>query len=183
MATGASFYTLSSPTALCAFIAGVSHYLFAFPSLSFLGLFSLFSTSLLFPFPFSILPILLSSNHSHYFNGFFFFSKKKRAYSQPLLRVKALLVLLRVNLMRSLSTRLFLYGTPGTLLVYLSLRCHMVRPLRPLMLGCFLVRWVSLVPLRFQTLEKILIFRLGRDFESRCLSSLISFRGIQGWPI
>ena len=66
---------------------------------------------------------------------------------------------------------------PGTLPVYLSLRCLMARLLRPLMLGCFLVRRVSLVPLRFQTLEKFLIFRSGRDFERRCLSFLISFRG------
>ena len=186
MATGASFYTLSSPTALCAFIVGVSHYPFASLSLSFLGLFYLFSTSLQFPFPFSILPILPSSHHSHCFNGLFFFSKKEESVPQALLRAKALLVLLRVNLMKSLSTRLFLYRTPGTLPDYLSLRCLMVRPLRLFMLGCFLVRQVSLVPLRFQTLEKFLIFRPGRDFERQCLSFLISFRkkskvGPSGW--
>ena len=91
--------------------------------------------------------------------------------------VKTLLVLPRANLMRSLSTQLFLYGTPGTLPVYLSLRCLMVRLLCPLMLGCFLVRQVSLVPLRFQTLEKFLIFKSSRDFERQCLSFMISFRG------
>ena len=62
----------------------------------------------------------------------------------------------------------------------------MVRPLQPLILGYFLVRRVSLIPLRFQTLEKFLIFRSGRGFKRRCLSSLISFLGkskvgLSGW--
>jgi len=91
--------------------------------------------------------------------------------------VKALLVLLRVSLIRSLRAQLFPYGTPGIPLVYLSLRCLMLRPLHPLMLRYFWVRQVSLVSLKFQTLEKFLIFKLGRDFERRYLSSLISFLG------
>ena len=50
MATGASFHTLSSPTALCAFIVAVSYYHFAFLSLSFLGLSFFFSVIPVFPF-------------------------------------------------------------------------------------------------------------------------------------
>ena len=62
----------------------------------------------------------------------------------------------------------------------------MVRPLRPLMLKYSLVKRVSLVLLRLQTLEKSLIFKSGRDFERRCLSSLIfslekSKVGLSGW--
>ena len=62
----------------------------------------------------------------------------------------------------------------------------MVRLLRPLTLRYSLVRQVSLVLLRLQTLEKSLIFRLGRDFERQCPSSLIlsleKFKvGPSGW--
>ena len=62
----------------------------------------------------------------------------------------------------------------------------MVRPLHPLTLGYSLVKRVSLVLLRFQTLEKFLIFRSGRDLERRCLSSSIpslgkSKVGPSGW--
>ena len=59
MATSASFHTLSSPTALYAFIVAVSHYQFASLSLSFLGL-SFFFSSLLFPSsPFSFFQFFL----------------------------------------------------------------------------------------------------------------------------
>ena len=62
MATGASFHTLSSPTALCAFIVAVSPYHFASLSLSFLGLsfFLFFSVIPVFPlFVLSISSLLI----------------------------------------------------------------------------------------------------------------------------
>ena len=82
-----------------------------------------------------------------------------------LLRVKVLLVLLRVILTRLLNVRPSLYGILGILPVYFSLMYLMVRLLHPLMLGCFLAKRVSLVPPRFLTIERFLIFRLDKEFE------------------
>ena len=155
----------------------VSHYLFASLSLSFLGLFSLLSDSLLFP------SSLFRSFNPLFFPLFLLFQwlllllGKEESAPQAFLRAKVLLVLLRVNLTKSLSVWLFLYGTPGTRPFYFFLRCLMARLFHPLMLGCFLVRRVLLVLPRFQTLERFLTFRLGKDFERRFLSSLISFLG------
>ena len=103
--------------------------------------------------------------------------QKRRERNPSFLRVKASMVLLRASLIRSLSTQPFPYGTPSIPLVYFFLRCLIVRPFRPLMLGYSLARQVSLVPLKLQTLKKFLIFRSGKDFERRCLSSLISSLG------
>ena len=87
-----SFHTLVSPTALCTFITAISHYHFASLSLSFLGLFSLLSDSLLFP------SSLFRSFNALFFSLFLLFQwlfllpEKEESAPQALLRVKVLLV-------------------------------------------------------------------------------------------
>ena len=165
MATGASFHTLSTPTALCAFIVAVSHYHFASLSLSFLGL-------SFFLLCYSRLPLFHSFNF--FFSLFALFQwllllpEKGESAPQVLLRAKVLLVPLRVILTKLLNVRPSLYGTPGTLPVHFFLRYLMARLLRLLMPGCFLPR--------FQTLGRFSTFRSDKEFERRCLSFLILFR-------
>ena len=174
MATDASSHTLSPPTALCVF---TSHNPFISLNLPFLVsfLFQLVCHSLFFSF------YSLNSSyfhHIHYFNGFLFFSQNKRTnvLLAPL-KERTPLVLLKTGLMRSLGALLYPYETPGTPLVCSFLRCPIVRPLHPLTPRYFLGKQVLLVPLKSQTLERFLIFRLGRDSERRFPSFSISSLG------
>ena len=172
LATGASFYTLSSPTALCAFILAVSPYHFTSLSLSFLGL-SFFFSSLLFPSsPFSFLQFLLFSLFV-LFQWLLLLPERGESIPPVLLRAKVLLVLLRVILAKLLNVRPSLYGIPGILPIRFFFMYLMARLLRLLMPGCFLAKWVLLVLPRFQTLERFLTFKLGKKFERRYLSFFI----------
>ena len=163
-----SSHILSSPTALCVFIVSTSHNPFISPNLPFL---------VFFPLSFQ------SVCHSLSFSFFFFFSQFLILPTYPLLqwlpllptkgesvlpaplKARTPLVLHKVGLMRSLSTMLCPYETPGTLLVCSFLRCPMARPLHPLTPGYSLGKQVLLVPLKSRTLERFLISRLGEDFE------------------
>ena len=102
--------------------------------------------------------------------------EREESVPPVLLRAKVLLVLLRVILARLLNVRPSLYGIPGILPVRFFLMYLMASLLGFLMPGCFLAKQVLLVPPRFQTLERFLTFRLDKEFERRCLSSLILSR-------
>ena len=176
LATGASFHTLSVPIAICAFIVAVSSYHFASLSLSFFGFLFLFLFFSVTPvFPFSHFQSLLFSLYM-LFQWLLLFPEKGESIPPVLLRAKVLLVLLRVILARLLNVWPSLYGIPSILPVRFSLMYLMARFLRLFMLGCFLAKRVSPVPPRFQTLERSSTFRLDKEFERRCLSSLILSR-------
>ena len=142
MATGASFHTLSSPTALYAIIVVTSYFLFTFQRPSFSNssaFFQLLSFSVssfvcftpstsLFPSAFTVpwLPL----------------PHEKGGSTLPvLLRVKAPLGLLRARHMRLRSAQFSLYRTPGTPPACFFLRCLTVMPLIPLTLGCSSASW------------------------------------------